>query len=503
MESFYATLAQISATLLAILAAAVAAYFVFLQDRSAQFEDKIQQNKIAIAESLFDLRAAWPPALSMYFPAEFHDSYRSRYPNQGRAQLISQAAIDLIFGHRAMTETLDEVDDSLGGPWEGRAYFWILSQAVNVLTVGMVDTPSSPQGVFPSSATGPGFAEWRRDFNELRPVASLFSDFKEPMLSSFEQFAKNLPSATRSSGSSHYASRAAERFINQFDNLNAKLADIDRQKVLKESYSFPRRINSVWLMILCGMALVLGVVFPLAVLALELEPSRVAGIAILTAAMALLLGAFIQFGWDIASPVKIDPREYLSGRWLNPLLNQLRTHEAKVQHAGLLDLDMVIDASNSADRKAFSLELSESLVAYLAAAKNYNKEALKLNNKVVDRIHSDATLGPLLTKSSGRGGPSLYPSDVFNERRLDEVSKQLVRTPNSNISIEVDMPRWTKVTARIPGNAFAGEPSRLIEALKTIGKELVESPEERDFLRVKEQLTRDADRLRAALESEL
>ncbi|HET8541220.1 MAG TPA: hypothetical protein VFL83_15200 [Anaeromyxobacter sp.] len=43
MSTFFSTLAQVNATLLGILAAAVAAMYVFLQERASRYEESIDQ----------------------------------------------------------------------------------------------------------------------------------------------------------------------------------------------------------------------------------------------------------------------------------------------------------------------------------------------------------------------------------------------------------------------------------------------------------------------------
>ncbi len=69
MQSLYTTLVSTVTTLLAILAAAVAAYFVFLQDRAAQYDTKVEQDVAAIREAVFALRMSW--TVNSFLPPEF------------------------------------------------------------------------------------------------------------------------------------------------------------------------------------------------------------------------------------------------------------------------------------------------------------------------------------------------------------------------------------------------------------------------------------------------
>ena len=51
-QAFFSTLGQITATLLSLLFAFVTAYYVFMRDRSTQFADRIEQDKLDIRDSL-------------------------------------------------------------------------------------------------------------------------------------------------------------------------------------------------------------------------------------------------------------------------------------------------------------------------------------------------------------------------------------------------------------------------------------------------------------------
>jgi hypothetical protein len=504
VSPFYPTLAQITATLLAILAASAAAYFVFLQEHAARYEDKIEEEKIAIRETVLELRARWPWTISMYLAPEFKDSYRSKYPGKSGSELVNQAATDFVFDGAPMQEALEEVQGkhSFSGPLKGRIYFWILTETIPVVTGGSADTRTKPDDVFPSSAIGPGFERWRRDFDHLAPVISLLSDFKDQMVSDFRVFADGLPAHARTASLAPMVSQAVERLFRQTEIVRVKLANIDKQILMKQRYSFSKRVGIFWLLMLSGLAFLLGVVLPLALLAWKVETNGIAGSAILVSVLILTLGAFVRFGWDISAPLKADPREYIAARWYFPLLKELEIHNKKLQHGGLLDRDMFADAANSADKQQFSKEVFDALTEYVAGAESYNGKALRLNKKVIEVIQSDAILGPVVAGyRSHRGGPLLYPPDVLDKTRLDEIAGAFTANPDVDISVEVDMPRWHRVALKIPGHAFAAEPSQLRVTLGSIRQAVVETQEAKEFMDARHELAVAASRLRVAIES--
>lgn len=88
MQTFLATLAQVSATLLGIFLAATIAYFVFLNERVATFSEKIEGLKVDIGSEVSQLNTAWPQALGYFVPAQFRDKYSAKYPEKSEAAII-------------------------------------------------------------------------------------------------------------------------------------------------------------------------------------------------------------------------------------------------------------------------------------------------------------------------------------------------------------------------------------------------------------------------------
>ncbi len=249
MQNFLSAFAQVTATLFTLFLAAVTAYFVFLQDRSTQFSDKVTAVKLDMRDQLLQLRTTWPWTLT-YLPPDFKAKYRSRHPNKSGADLVAQAAADLLFQNRELIDTVHELrSKDAAGPWQGRVYFFVLTEGVTVITVGTPDTLTKPEGVFPSSAEGPGFGQWRAAFNKLRVSLRILRDVRPSMKADFHRFI--LP--RQEASSSHTAvvedlhSRAIDAFFQTVESVGAKLNEIEKLELSLPRYSFAERVHWRWI----------------------------------------------------------------------------------------------------------------------------------------------------------------------------------------------------------------------------------------------------------------
>ncbi|MDA2914427.1 hypothetical protein MYX77_10835, partial [Acidobacteriia bacterium AH_259_A11_L15] len=387
-------------------------------------------------------------------------------------------------------------------PWKGRVYFWILNEAVTVVTVGTPDTRTKPEGVFPSSAIGPGFKEWRRDFEQLRTSLRILSDYKKIMVNDFAQYVNRSQLGTTFSV---MMSDAVEKFFKQIDGVAARLDSIDRQNILKERYSFSRRVHVTSLLILMALVFLLGIIVPLSFLVWNVETDSVTGSALLVIVLVLVLASFIRFGWDIAAPVRPSPREYVVTRWHKPLLEELSKHSKKLEQGGLLDLDMFRDVAHSPDRSLLSTEESEALDAYNAIAEEYNKKALELNRSIIESIEANEALAPYVSKYGGKGGPSLHPIEIMDNASIDRICegmhKQLRVTPNANLVVEISMQRWSHLPLFVSGQGFLADPGKFCNALRGIGTSIIDTPVAREYIEIRDKLTAVASNLRELLEA--
>lgn len=509
MQTFLSTLAQLSATILAILLTAIIAYFVFLQDRSAQFRDGIDEAKFAIKDALIDLRTRWPWTLTMYMPPEFNEKYRSKYATKSHTDLIYQAAADLVFNNREMAETLLELRDQAQqrGPFPGRIYFWILTEAVTEITVGSPDAHTKPEGVFPSSVQGPGFEQWRSDFEKLQGTFQLLSDFQKNMTDDFKQYIAELPSDSSKEMFTKLYVNAVVDFFNKIEIVKAKLNELNKLELLMKAYSFSDRIHLWSLFILLGLTTILGIILPLILLALPKEITSTVGIVLLFTALISIGGSFSQFVYDVSRPLSFDRKAYISTRWYSFLLKEMERQRPKLENGGLLDVEFFVNALNSDDKKHFSHEAIRALEEYINCANFYNDRARDFNSIFLEAIRKDKQLGTLVSNhKSLKGGPVLYPYYVLLDEdkwrsHLDGFLRSL-QGGDMDISIEVLMPRWTRVEFKIPGRAFSASPTKLTESLTAIRAVVNNAESAKQFLQARTELQTCTKRLQEVMNRE-
>ena len=210
MQTFLATLAQVSATLLGIFLAAIVAYFVFLHERYAGFLEQIEALQLNIASELTQLRATSPPTIYSV-PAEFEDRYRRRYPDKGEPALILQLATDLTFERPEVAAAFQEASGDHNNPalWRGRVYFFILAEIVRLLTGS--DIYFRPK-VFPASPAGLGFEQWRENFNEVQGIIPLLLASLTAMTSDYKAYLHQI-AALDSDGVVGYSNKPATQFF--------------------------------------------------------------------------------------------------------------------------------------------------------------------------------------------------------------------------------------------------------------------------------------------------
>ena len=130
LNSFFSTLAQVTATLLALLAAGASAYAIFLHERRTQFDEVIEKEKLEIKDAVISLRHSFPSGLEAFLPLDFSAEYRSQYPNVTSNELTAQAAQQLIAEPAKLGAVYAkfEQNDYFKGKYFGRAYVWILRE---------------------------------------------------------------------------------------------------------------------------------------------------------------------------------------------------------------------------------------------------------------------------------------------------------------------------------------------------------------------------------------
>jgi hypothetical protein len=194
VDAFFATLAQTTAAFLGILAASVAAFYIFLQDKTTQYDLRREETQMQVRSTLMEIRRSWPEVFGHALTHDFGDVYRAKRPGKSHVERVRQAAFDFVFEDSALYLSVAEINKKYNipeQPTRGRLAFWVLTEFVSAITGGPLDTRTKPEGVFPL-APGPGFDEWRRDFQSLADVVPIFQFHKQDIVTDFNAYANQV-----------------------------------------------------------------------------------------------------------------------------------------------------------------------------------------------------------------------------------------------------------------------------------------------------------------------
>jgi hypothetical protein len=295
---FYSTLSQVCTTALALLVAALVGYSVFVKERTAQMDEKIDQDRVEIRRLLLTgFTKTW--LFDKHVPPGFERRFRSRYAAESEAELVIEATGDTIFNQNVVKQ-LDKGE----GAW--RAYYWTLALGIKLITRGhALDSTvivlkgkprqtTGPTDAFPLDPHGTGFEEWRHDFEEVSKAFTVLAGYNHIFTAQ----------GIRSFGATRLGRKAfadhfmdADRVFAQVGSVKGLLDDIDAQLLMKRRYSaavFGRR-SAVWILLASG----LGILFPLLALAFNAggRPWLQAVIALL--ATASVVGASLNVGYTL------------------------------------------------------------------------------------------------------------------------------------------------------------------------------------------------------------
>jgi hypothetical protein len=147
-----------------------------------------------VRSTLMEIRRSWPEVFGHALTHDFGDVYRAKRPGKSHVERVRQAAFDFVFEDSALYRSVAEINKKYNipeQPTRGRLAFWVLTEFVSAITGGPLDTRTKPEGVFPL-APGPGFDEWRRDFQSLADVVPIFQFHKQDIVTDFNAYANQV-----------------------------------------------------------------------------------------------------------------------------------------------------------------------------------------------------------------------------------------------------------------------------------------------------------------------
>ena len=453
-----------------------------------------------IRSTLMDLRRSWPAAFGHTLTFDFADVYRRKRPDKSQVELVRQAAFDFAFDDPALYGSVNELNKKYNlpeRPWRGRIAFWILTEFVSVITGGPLDTRTKPEGVFPLAPLGPGFDEWRRDFQRLTDVVSIFQFHQQDVVADFNAYANE----TRAVYWPQHSGPALEQLFSRIQRIAAALEEIDKISILKTQYSFSRRVHVGLLSVLGSLSLLIGVVIPLLFLASgwSTRSTAIFAIAILIGTLTFTIGAGLLLARDLATRPATTP--YTKVRWLEPMLVELKEVHQQLALGGFVDVDFFSEVLLREDRASLSQSVHGVLQRFCTSARRYNAAASRLSERTTRTISSDEVLGKIFVRpwTTGGTGRILTPADLIDQIKVAEAVKTLRENAATNLMVEMRLNRGSQSLGGFSPAALRTSPAPLkrIEDVRVV---LSATEEARSFEVERDQLRVEALILQTAIE---
>ncbi len=500
MDTFFATLAQTTAAFLGILAASVAAFYIFLQDKTTQYDLRREETQMQIRSTLMDLRRSWPATFGHELTYEFAGIYRAKHPGKSQVELVRQAAFDFGFNDPDLYGAISKLNNKYNipeRPWRGRLAFWILTEFVSIVTGGPLDTRTKPEGVFPMAPLGPGFDEWRREFQRLTDVVSIFQFHREEVVADFNAYANEVHAVFWP----QYSGPALEQLLSALQRIYAGLEEIDKISILKTQYSFSRRVHIVLLGVLGSLSFLIGIVIPMLFLAgaWGTRSTPIFATTILVGTLTFTLGAGFILARDLATRPTTTP--YTRVRWLEPMLVELKEVHQQLSLGGLVDVDFFSEVLLREDRASLSESIHGVLQRFCTSARRYNAAASRLSERASGTISSDEVLGKIFVRpwTTGGTGTILTPADMIDRTKIAEAVKALRANASTNLMIEMRLNRGSQSLGGFSPAALRASPAPLAR-LEDISVVLSATDEARSFEVERDQLRAEALILQTAIE---
>jgi hypothetical protein len=431
LSSFLSTLAQVTATLLALLAAASGAYFVFLQERLSQHEEVIEQEKLEIRDIVLKLEREWSISLGFFLPPKFEDEYRKIHPSVGLVGLTEEAATDFTFypDHIESIYKRLESDDYFRGKHTGRTYLWIFGKVVNVLANAPSTVGPHAEKVYPEAAGGFGFDAWRKNFERMQMPMTLLES-RGDAIADLNEWINELPPDRKQPILLNLAQRSINSVVTSNKEIRQKLLHLDKEQLLAKRFDPESKMHPKSLLLLGIASAIIGILVPLACLALDLQITRWAALTILIGSAVLTLGSIGHFIHHIASPPSVDWHLYLSQRWYEPMNAWLNQEKAKLRDGGEINIDFFVDAVASEDFPKFSKQMQADVKEFVDSGSLYNQATDQANQVALASLvdHFGHSAKPLQSGVSN----TLCLSDLTDDKRFEQ-TLEAIRTSHAKL----------------------------------------------------------------------
>ncbi len=439
MDMFLPTLVQTITAVLGILLAAITAYFVFLQSKSAEFDDQIAAERTKIHNDIAQLQGHWRSTLTTFMPPGFMDRFSANNREVRGAELVNRLTLSVTFQDESLLSSFTETaygDNADAAHVQSRAYFVALDEALKVLSAEQQLAPhafvlgaAEPRmaGTFPGSPGELGYEEWRREFDIIGTALRVLQSQETVRVSDFKAFLKRRPALLPYVD---YYEKDVRDFFSTVESVRAHILNIDSLEVSRSQYYFQKRVSFRPLLALIISAAVVGILVPLFLITTPpLSMTSLAANTMLLASFTLTVGSLILFGVDVARPLRPEPKAYVVERWLRAITADVGGSEMYLVSGATLSAEHIEGLLKSDEAGRLPPSLLESLGNYGALLEKYNSATEALDAAVVRQLLSDPELKPFKqeTKSCSQS-ISLQPSDVLSPDRMEQIKRRVLET---------------------------------------------------------------------------
>lgn len=515
MEAFLSTLVQTTAALMAVLLAAIAAYFVFLQGKAAEFDDKLDDERSTIRSQIVKLQEQWPMFPSMFMPPEFKQRFSAHAGDVHGIDFIQKLSAAVIFPTPELHASLADVErlDTFGqAHLQGRLYGLALSESVDVISggarlafpqLGETELRLDPLAAFPRSPSESGFSQWRKDFDRLSGTLQMLEFQSGSAVQDFQAFISSQPILRNPSVIANLYATGVHAFFSSTHEIRAHLQRMDELELSRSRYSFSQRVHVKSLMVLISLCISVAVILPLFLMSGSV--ARLTAIVtngVLVAALAFLVCSFLQFGWDVFQPLTPDVHLYVNDHWLRPILQEMTTAFGQLESYSPAMVERLAEWNRNKDSVQIPKSLADALANYASKAEVYNSSADRLDRAALAALDSDSALAPFRKAKESlrqiRSYTALESTYLSDPKRIEQIRKGLSGSREVVVSVESPF-AWGSRTHE----ALVAAPRNrevLLDGLLQVSHKVSSGAESVDFHKAREAARNSLNNAKSTLE---
>jgi len=411
-------LPQVISGLLAIAVAALAAYWIYLNQTSESISERINdegRSIVRIAEEFpYNKNPFW-------MGSHLLDKYRELYPDKRDIDLLNHIGNDLLtIGLNPEIDKDDAIRKRFASfssddlPVNGRIYFYLMYQYIENALIRRPGAHAA-YGFFRETEReawvnergimfpyGPvGLQTWIERYRSIRGPYKILHQWRDVFLKDYDDYLTGLQDPKDKKFYSRFNhSMWLDKASHVFAGIEEPAQRIESLLYSQQSFSTDKRIPHVgYILALCGLSFLIGVIIPLVHLSISNKADEIPttyNLILLVMAFLPLYGSVHVFVSDLVQQSRSGQRvEYLT-----PLVRQIRAlSDSKLDHVtyGYEYANAVIDSKEV----SISGALRKVLIEYVAAVKDSNAISRKISGQLADALNTDTTLGAHKSASGG------------------------------------------------------------------------------------------------------